>query len=589
MVQSRVEDTARGFWSRAKRPAEKVHVTEDAPEDLRAEVLTLAELLSGDYRFRLTCFQRSYSWRKEQVTRLLASVLKAMEAEDPNKRRRCLGRLMLAQEPGKRETELVDGHQRLMTLTIIFALLRDLETDDGRIARLHSFIAGGSHHPNGTPIYRVAAQATPSPMIEAIVQEMGGTETDPDLEVSQMSDTERYIFENRECLRAELTADGMTAARRRDLADFLADSCKVIAVIASDQDEAWDLIRTEQETRLEFTEADEAKAIMLAAMPMDDRIECGRRWEGCEAILSHVDLYRLLSHIRAIKWRGRTQSKLPVEIDIIRHFALEGGGTAFMDQELIPGSERLSAIRRAAVGADEAARSKIAKCLEYMTWVDAHIWVPAALQWLTVRGEGDAETELFFRRLERFVWIMKLSGTDTGVQETRILALLGEIERWLKVDSMNQLQIERAVLEKALANLRNRGFAAKLHAGLVLRRLSIAVGRDSGPIERDKVTIEHILPCSPPPQGAWRKNFRSKDDIDAYCRRLGNITLLTGRENNAAATHGWLVKRPILANSKFVLSNRVAEEADWTVKSIADRTEQLIEVLFGLWDLEVDA
>ncbi len=207
---------------------------------------------------------------------------------------------MLAKAPGKIETELVDGHQRLMTLTILFAVLRDLEIDDDRRAWLHGFIGGGDIKSKGKAIYRLTAQSTPSLFFETLVQEPGATERLLDVEQHELSEPERNIYDNRETIRAELTGPNMDDAARRELADFLADRCHVIAIVVEDQDQAWELVHIEQETRLEFSDADQAKAILLSAMPAADRVNCSRLWEGCEAHLSAADMHRLLVHIGAM-------------------------------------------------------------------------------------------------------------------------------------------------------------------------------------------------------------------------------------------------------------------------------------------------
>ncbi|MGQ0674174.1 MAG: DUF262 domain-containing protein [Hyphomicrobium sp.] len=574
-----------GFWSRAKVAAPARSAPPDDLSYISAEVATLAHVFSGEYRFRLTCFQRAYSWRTPQVTRLLSNIREAM-TQAPPRRRYCLGRLMLARPLESAETELVDGHQRLMTLTLLFAVLRDLEVDEPRRAWLHSFIASGGMQSRSKPVYRLTAQSTPSLFFESLVQEPGATERILESEFHELSETERNIYDNRETIRAELTSPGMDDESRRAFADFLADGCHVITVVVEDQDQAWELVHIEQETRLEFTEADQAKAILLSAMPATDRVVCSRMWEGCEAHLSASDMHRLLVHIGAMRWRCRVQSSTPIENDIVQHFALEAGGFAFMDQEFVPNAERLGAIRRGGVGSEGRQRAAIATSIDYMNWIDPHLWVTAALKWLGARGEADAETELFFRRLDRLVWLMKIAGDDPGVQETRMFDLCDEIAKWHKVDSMSRLQIEGRMLNAALANLRSPNFAVKHYAGLVLRRLSILLGEDSGPITRDKVTMEHVLPRNPPLHGEWRRLYRTEADVKEFAQRLGNITLLTGPQNQKAGTFDWAAKRAVLAASDFVLSRRASAETDWVSRTVQRRTEELIALLLRDWDLK---
>lgn len=575
-----------GFWSRARLPGSSAPSGVDELGYIQTRVLPLSAVFSDEFRYKLTCYQRTYSWRTAQVTRLISNIREAM-AQAPGRRRYCLGRLMLAKTPNRSDTELVDGHQRLITLTMLFAVLRDLEVDEQRRAWLHSFIVEAAAAQRSKPFFRLTAQATPSRFFESQVQALGATDEILSDALEEFSETERNIYENRETIRAELTAPGMDDEARRQFAEFLAQQCHVVAIIVGDQDQAWELVHIEQETRLEFSEADQAKAILLSAMPMTDRITCSRMWEGCEALLSAVDMHRLLVHIGAMKWRCRHQSTIPIETDIINHFALEAGGFAFMDQEFVPNAERLAAIRRGSVGADGRQRAAIATSIEYMTWIEPHMWAPAALKWLEARGESDADTELFFRRLDRLVWVMKIAGEDPGVQETRIFDICDEIAKWIKVEAMGRLHIEDKLYNAALGNLRSVNFAAKHYAGLVLRRLSILLGADSGPITRDTVTMEHVLPRNPPPGSEWRRLFRTDADVKEYAQRLGNITLLTGPQNQKAGTLEWSSKRAVLTGSDFVLSQRAATETIWDAKTILRRSDDLINRLLRSWELGI--
>ncbi len=584
MVQRILEKMPRAYWSRATLNAVKAGAARTEAEPVTARILKLRDLFAGGYRFRLTCFQRAYSWRVHNVLRLLDDIRNAMQQPD-DARRFFLGRVMLAQRPGEIDAEIVDGHQRMVTLTVLFAVLRDLESDPERIAWLDGMIGDQSSLALGRHAFRMAIQATTSVFFADAVQRTGAALLEPITPINEFSETERCIYEARECLRAELITTGKEY--RRDLAEFLADNCRLLVMSTSDPDDAWDLIRTELETRLEFSEADQAKAALLSAMPLADRIYCSRAWEGCEAILNATDIHRILGHIRALRWRGRTQSHVPVEDEIIERFDLSNSGMAFMLEEFVPEAERLSAIRLGALHHDPAARDRTVAHLAQMTWIDPHFWVPAALKWLAVHGAGSPQSVSFFERLNRLVWIMRIGGIDPGVQETRILDLADEIGQGVDVENMSRLMIDqKGLLTPALNNLRSANFANKHFAGLVLRRISTALGADSGPICRDKVTIEHVLPRNPPVKSSWRSKFRTKDDIAAYCMRLGNLTLLSPQDNQRAATHDWSVKQAILAEAAFPMSKVAALEGDWTAKSISIRTENLIGVLFKSWDLQ---
>jgi len=550
---------------------------------VRVALLTVSDLLSGRYVFRLPWFQRAYAWQTQNVSRLLANVAEANEAGAGHY---MLGNVMLARagEPGP-DTALVDGQQRLVSLTILFAVLRDLEPDAGERQWLHGLIAG---HPAGgdttRTAYWLAPQATLAEFLEAYVQSPGSTVVEPDEDRVRLSETEQNIIENRDFLRAALLGE-MSDDERRRLARFLAHSCHLVVTTAECEEEAWEMLRIEEETRLAFDETACAKASLLGVMPPDQRSRAALLWDECERLLGSADTHALLGHVRTLHMRRR--SAAPLEADICRNFALDRTGAAFMEDVLLPHSKSLADIRRLSEGAS-ASHPAAAAALAAISWVNDQVWIPAALHWLSLRGLEDPQSAEFFRRLDRLVWFMRLAGVDPDRQETRIIRLLRQIETIADVPAIAELDIEARLRNPALKILRSVSFRAKKFAPAVLRRLSVELGDDPHQLgAHDALTIEHILPLSPPASRQWHQHFRSRASVKSYTNRLGNLTLLTFDENQAAGSADWDAKRQVLASSKIALAREAAEQSEWRAAEIDARTERLIRILFNAWQVPV--
>lgn len=541
-------------------------------ELVSVSVLPLKDLFSDDFHFHLPYFQRAYAWQTEQVGRLLSDITSAMRASDGG-RGYFLGRLMLGKKPGQPQAALVDGHQRMMTLTLLFAVLRDLESNPVQQERLHSFVRG--RH------LRLCPQEAVADACERYVQGPGATALDPEGDFDILSETERNLIENRNYLRAELTGIEYTPDVRHRLIDYLAEQCCVIVSSVEDEEMAWAFLRTEEETRLDFTKSDRAKFSLLSIVPAGDRAECQGIWETCEALLGGGDLHALLGHLRTLK--SRRQSNKPIEIEIAETYKLNqpGAGKSFLAGELKPAAERLAALRRTTENP-----FGVGKFVERLSWIDTQLWVPASLVWLQ-RKRDPRETQMFFMRLERLVWMMRIAGFDPTKQHTRIIQLLGEIERGKPVSSMGELEVTAEMREKALANLRSPSFDAKHFCARVLRRISIAMGEDPGPVSRDRLTIEHLLPRAFAPRSGWRTHFPSHRAVKQHAHRLGNLTFLSPEHNQTADQQDWTRKRAILARSEFLLSRQLADYETWTPAEIFGRTEELIRVLFTDWGIKL--
>jgi hypothetical protein len=540
-------------------------------ELVSVSVVPLKELFSDAFHFRLPYFQRAYAWQTEQVGRLLSDIAGAMRASG-GKRGYFLGKLMLAKKKAQPETALVDGHQRVMSLTLLFAVLRDLESNPALQEKLNGFIRGRD--------VRLSPQETIAPSCERFVQAPGATVVEPDEDFGVLSETERNLIENRNYLRAELTGVEFTPEVRHALVDYLAEQCCVIVSSVEDEDEAWAFLRTEEETRVDFSKSDRAKFNLLSIVPSGERMECQQIWESCESLLGATDMHALLGHLRTLK--RRKQSGKPVEVEIAESykFNVAGAGSSFLKAQLQPAAERLAALRRTAENP-----FGIGEFAERLKWIDVQLWVPAALLWLQHQRASD-ETQLFFKRLERMVWMMKIAGFDPTKQHNRVVQLLGEIDRGGAVTKMQELDVTAEMREKALSNLRSPSFDAKHFSGRVLRRISVALGQDPGPIERDRLTIEHVLPRAFNPKSGWRTLYPSPHAVKQHAHRLGNLTFLSPAENQKADTLEWEAKRLIFASSRFLLSSRLVDSPDWSPARIFGRTEELIGILFKGWDIK---
>ena len=108
------------------------------PSPFAAQTMPLGQLFATPNILHVPPYQRSFAWTDEEAGRLLDDLAGAFEAEG-EANDYFLG-TMLFTEAGKsalrpllrtpRVLEVVDGLQRLTTLTILFSILRDFDEDD---------------------------------------------------------------------------------------------------------------------------------------------------------------------------------------------------------------------------------------------------------------------------------------------------------------------------------------------------------------------------------------------------------------------------------------------------------------------------
>jgi len=113
---------------------------------MRADVVTLNEILNANIQMIIPLFQRSYSWEREQVETLWEDINKIYNGTVKNdKTTHFLGPIVRIEHLARstdiiRKFSLIDGQQRIITLMILLACIRNVfkNNDDAIVKKIES-------------------------------------------------------------------------------------------------------------------------------------------------------------------------------------------------------------------------------------------------------------------------------------------------------------------------------------------------------------------------------------------------------------------------------------------------------------------
>ena len=99
-------------------------------KDTRASSI-LELLIQPQIELKVPIFQRNYSWDKEKVENLWSDVMENFknqedDPDDPDSAQYLLGPIVLVRSEKSNEFDVIDGQQRLATLTMLFCAARDI-------------------------------------------------------------------------------------------------------------------------------------------------------------------------------------------------------------------------------------------------------------------------------------------------------------------------------------------------------------------------------------------------------------------------------------------------------------------------------
>ena len=566
------------------------------PSGFSTETFTLAELLSDPRVLQIPDYQRPYSWTTREAGQLLDDLLIALDeppSPDAPDAGYFLGTVLLMQpadaaggtKPAAasvRPADIVDGQQRLVTLTILLAVLRDLAEDRG--VTLNGVVApllwSGSGGPSALRP-RITLRGREGQFLRSHVQEAGASAIMPGDD--ELTPGEQRILLAREHLAEELV--GLSGEQLRHFARYLAESCHFAVITTRTVDRAHRIFTVLNDRGRPLARNDILKAHILGAIRPEHRERHREAWDGIEQRLGGA-FEELFSHIRTIE--GRTRARVISGIaDLVE---ASGGPESFCNDVLEPYAaifEALRTPRRPGPGPQSANERHLA----YLGWLGSADWMPAAMLYGRNCGGDQVRLEGFLRRLDRLAYCLRLLGIGADKRLARFNAVLSAIRQEKVLNGPESpLELTRDELRNIQYNLRNLHARSQLTCKLVLLRLNDELaGRPLG-LDPAAFTVEHVLPQKPGRTSQWRKWFPAADEREACTQSLGNLVLVTRAENDRARNMELPRKLDVYfgggSSGALDITRELEGITEWRGPQIFAREERLLAMVHKLWGIE---
>ncbi len=88
---------------------------------ITAKEYSISNVFSKDFQFFIPPYQRPYAWNTEQAYELFDDIFTTFNSGSGNETY-FIGSIVLIKEEGKPRSEVIDGQQRLTTLTILLSV-----------------------------------------------------------------------------------------------------------------------------------------------------------------------------------------------------------------------------------------------------------------------------------------------------------------------------------------------------------------------------------------------------------------------------------------------------------------------------------
>ncbi len=553
-------------------------------QTLTAKEQSLAKIFSDDYVFTIPGYQRPYAWGTEQAQELFDDLLTALKSAPEqliDSAPYFLGSIVLIKGEVSAEATVVDGQQRLTTLTLLLSAIRatvqDGNVQNGITKRIYEH---GDVVSDTQASYRLSLRERDRDFFRKYMQHEGGLKALAELNATLPDAQERLRANANTFMVALGKLEQPTLVR---LVQFIITRCYLVTVATPDLDSAYRIFGVLNSRGLDLSATDILKAEVIGGIKVELRDSYTQKWEDEEEALGRDEFGDLFAHIRMVYRKAKPQSTLLKEFK--EHVTPFREPVTFLDDVLLPMAQAFSEIRNA----DYASQKHAEQVNEHLSWLNRlefKDWVPPALAFF-VRNRNDADAMLlYFGDLERLGYSMLVRKSGVNERIERFSTLTSAIERGQDL-SVSTSPLQLSPLEQFEAYAALSGPLYETHSpralGILLLRLDRLLSSAGAIYQHAVVSVEHIMPQQPAPNSQWYTWVPDPRAHQQWVHCLGNLTLLSRSKNSAASNYDFEKKKTAYfakgGVSSFALTTQVLQHSTWTVDVMKGRQDAMLKVL----------
>ena len=532
--------------------------------------------------FCIPNYQRSYVWEKDQVVDLLDDISSAYERNADSQY--FLGSLVLRENKDSNksyiEHDVLDGQQRLTTLFLISAVIRDLTDDEDCETTASGFIYQKENKFKNIPeSLRIVFDIRDNvkKFINEFVKPKEGTlkldelkkivKHTNNISIKNMANT--IIF----------THDYLKNKDFDSLFAFLCNNVVLIYVSTENLDDAFKLFTVLNNRGVKLRNADILKADNLSNVPENLQDGYAKQWEDVESYFGE-DFDKFLSHLQSVLVKEKARLSLLDEFE----------KNIFSAGKLNKGDDFFKFINRYKENYEylfDTTQDKQLKSLLILMQVgfESDIWIAPLLKYYDKFKEENLVK--FVEKLNnKFAsdWISQLTPTER-------IKNMNEIVN--KIDNANNSE---EILQDTALNINKEALTAFIEGNvygkrptryLLLRLNYLYRDVDTVLSLPETISIEHILPQNPKADSQWKADF--DDEVrELWTNKLGNLIILSRRKNSSQSNLDYEKKKQKyfkgnvnLGRSAFIMS-----KSTWQLDDLQENHKDAVAKLKESFDIK---
>jgi len=549
----------------------------------------LAKIFSSDFDYTIPTYQRPYAWNEVQAGELLSDLLDFCKNEQEDTY--FLGSIVLIKEEGRPHAEVIDGQQRLTTLTILLAALTSLFSGELRVDFENYIREPGRASQGLKPKPRLTLRERDRKFFEDYIQGLKFDELIA-LDAAKLeNESQRNIRRNAELILQRLDAAfGKDAVRLCEFGAFLVQRCFLVSVATPSQQSAFRVFSVLNSRGMDLLPTDIIKSDVIGSITASLQDQFTETWEELEVETGRDGFAEVFGHIRMIHAKDKARRSLLEEFR--ERVIAKTNSPEDLVSKVIEPFTRAYLIAKQCRYVSTSSAAEVNATLKWLNRIDNSDWLPSAMKFLAEHEANVGYVVWFLRKLERLAAHMYICAYSVNARIERYARVLREMEQGhsfaQKISSIELTSEEKAISHRVLQGdiysmpPRRRNY-------LILRLDSFLVD-GAATYDPSLLTIEHVLPQTVAEGSMWAQQWPSHNDRVIWLHRLANLVPLTQRRNSQAQNYDFDRKKIAYFGGKqgissYALTTQVLNTTNWTPEAVAERQTQLLDVLNSRWEL----
>lgn len=552
----------------------------------------LSKIFSADFEYHIPGYQRPYAWTEEETGILFDDLYEFFQTEAVDNY--FLGSIVLIKDENKPYADVIDGQQRLTTLSILFSVMANSFHTEAYRNNCKKYLQEEGNILEGIAAQpRIFLRDWDQDFFSKYIQDIqldALVQIDP---VTLDTEAKRHIQKNCTVLREKFSEVFNDENDLLKFTQFILTRCFLVVVSTPNQESAFRVFSVMNSRGLDLLPTDIIKSMTIGKLPKDEEQKYTEKWEELENLTGRDGFNEVFTHTRTIFAKERPKKNL---LDEFKEYVIkQTSPKSLVDEYLIPYTEAYVCLKNCDFSSTQNAE-EINELLLWLNKTNNHDWMPPAIKFLTDHKNDSVYILWFIRKLERLASYLLVTAKDVNQRMERYKWILVEMESrpdnnlTAPLENIELTDWEKQQFIDAL-NGEIYSMTAK-RRNYIIQRLDSFLSDGGATYNTKLFTIEHVLPQHPSADSEWMKLWPDTQTQRFWLNKIANLVPLTRQRNSAAQNYDFNTKKIKYFQSKngtssYTLTTQVINIAAWTPEIVEARQKDLEEIFISKWDLKI--